>query len=237
MTLLHPEIALPSRSLARSRMTTGLLVAGAFHAGLVAWLMHQTFTPSASVEDPAGGIILIAPPPPPPEPRRVLPERRQPAALAPHKVASLYPPPERLDIAPVEHPQSVIETPPIAATVETSKTVDPTPAAAASSAATPAPVVRPPALLRRPSAADLARFYPERALRLGREGRTEVACTIDVSGAPQACRLVSETPADLGFGKAALAIVKTFRFSPQTTDGKVVAGGEVRLPLRWTMND
>jgi len=89
--------------------------------------------------------------------------------------------------------------------------------------------------LRRPSADDMARFYPDRAERMNIEGRATIACTVDAKGALQACGVVSETPDDQDFGQAALRMSKLFRMRPMTVDGEPVAGGTVRIPIRFVL--
>lgn len=51
--------------------------------------------------------------------------------------------------------------------------------------------------------AEFQSFYPERARRLQTSGTADLTC-VGVSGLPQSCQLVSETPADAEFGWAAL---------------------------------
>lgn len=123
-------------------------------------------------------------------------------------------------LAPADPAPAEAEGPPAAAAPATP------PAAKTASSAAVEPVIRAPALLSRPGAADLARLYPDRAERLGVEGRTEMSCTVSAAGRAESCRLLSESPGDHRFGRAALELAKTFRF-----------GGEVRIPPRWTLGD
>jgi protein TonB len=81
----------------------------------------------------------------------------------------------------------------------------------------------------------LARFYPDRAQRLEKEGRAMIECQVAVNGTLVGCHVVSEDPPDMGFGDATLRISKYFKMRPQTKDGTPVAGGTVRIPLVWKL--
>ncbi len=107
-------------------------------------------------------------------------------------------------------------------------------------AAPPAKIVRhtitDPAWLTRPSADQLGRAYPERAARLGLSGAAVLDCTVLASGAIGACEVVSETPRDQGFAKAALGLSHLFRMKPRTEDGEAVDGGVIRIPVRFAID-
>ena len=131
------------------------------------------------------------------------------------------PPPPPLNIPPVEHrvenPQPPIIAPP----------------------APPAPprpsIITSPDWARMPNAEDLARFYPDRAQRLEREGRAVIECQVTASGTLTSCSILSENPPDMGFGDATLRASKYFKMRPQTKDGTPVSGGTVRIPLVWRL--
>lgn len=98
------------------------------------------------------------------------------------------------------------------------------------------PKITDPDWLRRPSADDIARYYPDRAQRLGVEGRATLSCQVDVSGKLQDCAVAEETPGDQGFGKAALALSRQFLLKPMTRDGTAVEA-KIEIPLRFKLAD
>ena len=96
-------------------------------------------------------------------------------------------------------------------------------------------VISNPDWLRRPSADEVARYYPDRALRLETEGRATLSCTVSAKGTLGNCSILSEDPNDMGFGDAAMKLSKLFKMRPMSKDGQPVDGGSVRIPLRFTL--
>ena len=92
-----------------------------------------------------------------------------------------------------------------------------------------------PEWISKPSGADLARYYPQRAQRLGIEGEAVIGCTVDRSGRLAACSVMRRSPARHGFGAAALKMSRAFRMRPMTRDGTPVAGGKVAIPIRFAL--
>lgn len=83
------------------------------------------------------------------------------------------------------------------------------------------PMIMNPRWLRTPR--DLARYYPRRAMERGVEGQVVLDCLVTTSGALN-CAVVSETPANWGFGEAALRISRDYQMAPATRDGTPVEG-------------
>jgi len=90
-----------------------------------------------------------------------------------------------------------------------------------------------PSWTRRPNVAD---FYPQAAMRRELSGRVVLSCTINGSGRPDACSVVEETPAGMGFGEAAMRMARTMRAAPLGADGQPVAGKRFEIPVNFTLS-
>lgn len=84
----------------------------------------------------------------------------------------------------------------------------------------------PPAALKK---VDIGQFYPPLARARGIEGVVVLRLLIDAEGKLEAVTIVSD-PGD-GFGAAAVAAVREFRFSPAKVDGKPVA---TSIPFKFS---
>jgi len=97
----------------------------------------------------------------------------------------------------------------------------------------PVPVITNPDWLRKPTADEMLAVWPAEAARRGRGGKATISCIVNVTGALQACTVVSEDPPGSGFGQAAIMLAGAFKMKPMKVDGKAVAGGTVRIPVLW----
>jgi protein TonB len=97
------------------------------------------------------------------------------------------------------------------------------------------PVITNPDWLDRPSGAEISRYYPDRAARLGVEGRALINCRVSAQGRLEACVVAHESPADQDFGQAAMQMSRHFKMRPMTRDGVAVAGGTISIPIRFTL--
>lgn len=77
-------------------------------------------------------------------------------------------------------------------------------------------------VLRSPPVSEIRANHP-RAAR-SRYGNAALSCVVRLDQRLEDCRVISETPAGLGFGEAALRLVDQFRVLPPTKDGRPVEG-------------
>lgn len=102
-------------------------------------------------------------------------------------------------------------------------------------AAQPAPsrVVTRPDWVSRPTGADLVRLYPREALAQRLEGKALMQCSVGRTGKLYACAILREAPQGAGFGAATLLMAPQFQMKPKSVNGRPVAGGIVRIPVRF----
>jgi TonB family protein len=86
--------------------------------------------------------------------------------------------------------------------------------------------------LRKPSGEDMAWSYPERAAREGIGGQAKLQCLVAPDGGLTHCQVLSEAPADQGFGAAALALAPQFQMTRPPSDAKNPS--EVTIPIVFT---
>jgi periplasmic protein TonB len=148
-------------------------------------------------------------------------------------VTAIEPKPHPPTPSEAEPRRSPSETTPIPAVLPPVSLDPPGPAAEPGPAifaapAPPPPMIVSPTWVRRPSGADLARFYPQRAIERGKSGLVTLDCLVRTTGT-LACAVASEDPPNWGFGAAALNLSRSYQMVPATRDGAPV---EARYTLR-----
>jgi hypothetical protein len=86
--------------------------------------------------------------------------------------------------------------------------------------------------VERPASRDFARYYPSRAMEIGRSGTAILFCTVRADYGLD-CAVAYEGPVGWGFGEAALRVSQAFRIAPLGPDGASTIGQTVRLPIRF----
>ncbi|THD75278.1 MAG: TonB family protein [Phenylobacterium sp.] len=85
----------------------------------------------------------------------------------------------------------------------------------------------------KPVAADVKDVYPAKALKTNLGGGATIGCDVAADGKLLKCKVLKESPAGAGFGKAALKLSERFQMKPMSKDGVATGGGKVRIPIRF----
>lgn len=97
------------------------------------------------------------------------------------------------------------------------------------------PTIVSPKWLRRPSADDLAKALPPRAVADGVDGRVRMRCVVGADGVFSGCVVREETPGGYGYGAATVGLAPKFKIAPSDQNGKPVAGGTFDITIRWVV--
>jgi protein TonB len=90
--------------------------------------------------------------------------------------------------------------------------------------------------LNTPHPEQLTRYYPLREQVAAVDGHSLIDCVVQADGRLRDCVVISESPANAGFGQAALKLARWFRIAPQSCGGRPIGGKHVRIPIHWAVS-
>jgi protein TonB len=202
------------------------------HVGIGAALYYQNFELKQTevVSDPPPFTVTFQKPIVP-EPEKPIPQEKQPATSTIHDSPTPTQPTETFfaETSPTPGPQGTI-----IAFENPAPVAHPTPVAEAPR--TP-PVITRPRWASQPSAAQMSRAFPERALADGTSGSASLLCTVSATGTLSGCSVTSETPSNRRFGNAAMGLTRYFRMQPGAVDGQAIDGAKVSFTVRFALSD
>lgn len=231
--------------LTKERLRTGgiVLAVSAAHVLVLAVVARTTADiPLQPPRPPFDVVLFLRPPsapPPPPQPRPA-PEGGQPAA------------PSRVHLSPLPTPKPELIAPPAPAPEQPLVVGASSVGADRSGAglggvgagsgtgigtgggARPGDAVLVNArLLSRPTAARIRDNAPPAHMYRRVAGWAVIRCVVGLDTRLANCRVLAETPAGEGFGKAGLELARRYRYAPPTRNGEPIAGHEITFSIDY----
>ena len=230
MVIRQPLYAFSGVLRSRSRPSGKMIAIGAsvavhvaLGAYMIAWTFHEQ-PQAAEIPDTMVGPFISLPKTKPPEPIKPL----KPVTNRVHSSTVQGPiNPETIKVTPTKANDTTLLPLP---TLQS----DTGQAELSAPPKTPAVIVEP-NWLSRPTSEQVARAYPEEAIRSNISGKILLSCEVTATGSVAGCSVVTETPHGYGFGRAAIALSRYFRMKPRTEDGAPVGGALVRIPLKFAI--
>jgi TonB family protein len=90
--------------------------------------------------------------------------------------------------------------------------------------------------LKAPNPSDVATAYPASASAAGLEGSVTLVCLFRSDGSLTSCKVAGESPTGHEFADAAKKLASQFQSVDKLADGKSIAGAQVRLPFKFSLN-
>jgi TonB family protein len=97
------------------------------------------------------------------------------------------------------------------------------------------PVYAPVPWLKRPTADDFARVYPERAVKQMIEAQATLHCHVGTDGQFTACTAGDERPAGWEFSEAVLKLAPLFQIDVTKGIGAAAAGRQINVPVQFRL--
>ncbi len=237
--------------LTKERLRTGgiVMVVSAAHFLVLAVVARTTANiPPRSPRPPFDVVLFLRPPsaPPPPLQQSPVPEGGQPAAPSrvhpsplptpkPELIATMVPAPEQPLLVGASSVGADRSGPGLGGVGVASGTgVGSGTGAGTGAGARPGDAVFVDArLLSRPTAARIRDNTPPAHMYRRVGGWAVIRCMVGLDTRLTNCRVLAETPAGEGFGKAGLQLARRYRYAPPTRNGDPVAGHEITFSIDY----
>jgi hypothetical protein len=87
-----------------------------------------------------------------------------------------------------------------------------------------------------PTQPQYATIYPQKAKSAGvMSGPATLSCTVETDGGLKDCGIAAEAPADMGFGRSALAAAPAFVMKTWSDNGEPMVGRKINFPISLQM--